>query len=996
VSAQKLREILEGGGEEQCLALFQGMPEKDRRQLAPTCLAWFAKVKANEYQETKPGTLQYNHRMPVAVAAVFATANLTELQKLAWRHPSHDICYRILADRRPKWVNEWVAGLLTDAYYWAHWALIRRLIAAGLIEKPDHPNYYLGMIGGIGGPGSGFQNDLSIEEHLRADPGLLRDEVWRLFEYEGGGENSLANYDRFARGEKWSDALLSLVHAGRLPRGQLLRASLDALQRDFNHYRAKWFASFYDSLQPTSDELREHRADFLHLLNVSAPPIVAWAFEKVEKLHKAGVYPPAAAIAGVPPALRSRQKGIVKKALQLLERSAQQDQACGRDIALAATVALGHEAADVQEAALDVIDRWGETTDAELASLVAERAALLSPSLRGRLERWRTPPEEQAAAASAPLADPQSSSPATSVEDVAPAVRSLMGIDTILAAIAAGRVEVPAARFDGMDIPRLDAAQRLAPIQEIDELLDVTARAIEDESLVDEAERAIDGLSRLCGQKPDDLEQRAAPLLKRARDLLKKSAFPFIGLGPGHDLCGLVYAWRTGTVLRGKREKRSGHTFEVFTIEKVKRDWFADNEHKPIGMLSQRSLAVAARLAAGKPAPLLSAPTHAGYWIDPQVLVERVNAWSVDPPDSSDVCLALLRTAPDGRAEALARLKKSSAEWSQAIRHGLGADDVSVGKTAGLWIAAARCRAPWSDDARVAQAFPDHGPDAAQAAGYAFRCKTDKRGHTSLVLDSSPSVPRTVDPACVTVAFHAQRGRGRGLMFELGGFAGRSVGAVRWTASIWPQARESFFAAAAQEIADNLDWWEAQWQNKALLEPLLDAGTPLRTMGLLLLALALAAKEPGEAGLAIDAAIRAIEDGRLDAERFGSMLAALLPVGLIKPGRWQKTLAEVARVSPLHALTVRQSLQGALRCDPERMPRDVAKLVELLHELSVDLGLPIADEACREFLSGLRGSSKTAKTARTLLALAPPCSAETGCTLMRQLLAQRRAAVRPA
>ncbi len=163
----------------------------------------------------------------------------------------------------------------------------------------------------------------------------------------------------------------------------------------------------------------------------------------------------------------------------------------------------------------------------------------------------------------------------------------------------------------------------------------------------------------------------------------------------------------------------------------------------------------------------------------------------------------------------------------------------------------------------------------------------------------------------------------------------------------------------AEELADNLDWWEATWQNHALLEPLLAPGTPLREMG------------------------------RLGSDNLGRMLAELLPTGLIKPGRWQKTLAEVARGSRVHALVVQQSLQSALQGDPQTMPRDYGKLLELLQELSIETGQSINCQPAREFLAKVKGSGKAASTAKALLTIEPTPFNVSGHPLMRQALDQR-------
>ena len=49
-------------------------------------------------------------------------------------------------------------------------------------------------------------------ELIADDPGLLEVEAWRLFEVEGGGENSLANHEKFF-GDTWGDVFRELAAA---------------------------------------------------------------------------------------------------------------------------------------------------------------------------------------------------------------------------------------------------------------------------------------------------------------------------------------------------------------------------------------------------------------------------------------------------------------------------------------------------------------------------------------------------------------------------------------------------------------------------------------------------------------------------------------------------------------------------------------------------------------------------------------------------------------
>jgi hypothetical protein len=198
-------------------------------------------------------------------------------------------------------------------------------------------------------------------------------------------------------------------------------------------------------------------------------------------------------------------------------------------------------------------------------------------------------------------------------------------------------------------------------------------------------------------------------------------------------------------------------------------------------------------------------------------------------------------------------------------------------------------------------------------------------------------------------------------------FNNSDVPSLRWIATLWPARLEPLFAKGAVRFSHNLDWWQAEWENKTFLEPLLDPDTPFEPMGLLLLTLGLAAKDAGEHGLATDILIAAIDDGRMDGELLGGILAELLPSGLVKAARLAKTLAQAARPSPLHASMIATAIERSLRGDPAKAPRDLSQLLELLHELLAERAEPVRTADARQYLQGLKAGGKTGRLVRDLL-----------------------------
>ncbi len=220
------------------------------------------------------------------------------------------------------------------------------------------------------------------------------------------------------------------------------------------------------------------------------------------------------------------------------------------------------------------------------------------------------------------------------------------------------------------------------------------------------------------------------------------------------------------------------------------------------------------------------------------------------------------------------------------------------------------------------------------------------------MLDIGPAVPDKIPPAHVSVALVKPP---QELFWE------RADATTRYAMTLWPARRDGFFAVGACILSFNLDWWEAAWHNRVYLEPLCEPRTPMNDVAMLLLAIGLAAKEPGEKGLAVDGMIAALSEARLDPAALGAVMSSLLLSGLIKATRWASTLSEVARASARHAAAVRGAILGALRGDPTKLPRDIGKLLGVLHELLIAANAPHGDDQARDFLTGLKRGGKAGK-----------------------------------
>jgi hypothetical protein len=958
-AADELLKILETGSTKACLKFFERASEEERKAVAPTAVAFMKKAAKVIFIENPPGTFNRNEAWPRAQVALLAAGSLSEIKAAKWRGiPDTKDAFEVLNARRPKWTTEYAQWLTEQG---REWALVRHLVRSGLCEPPTHDNYILCMIPIVSGgrwredPFLGGKK--GVAEYLRLDPGLRDNEIWRLFEMEGAGELTLAATDHYVSRASdptsWSHGLVELSRSGEVSRERLLDASLAALNRGFSQFRVAWFAHFHTLLKPTIKERLARQQSYLDLLASPIPPTVTFALDAIDTIDAEKPLAADGVLAAIPPVMLAKHKGTAKRGLAWLTRLAEREAKCRPVAGRIAAQGLAHEAADVQKGAIDFLQKYGDAADKETRAQVTQFKAGVAASLRARVDQWLggNPAAETPAQKSAKKTTPtKRAANGNSLEQLLKEAATLdkqwrksAGIDVITKAWQQGEVDLTAAEFDVFEIPQLSAETRVTPIADLDELLDVCSQFVEDPHNIEQGERALDGLSRLCDQRPADFERRTGPLFKRVQKLTGRGGWKALLEGGLHDdMLDLILTWASGKLPKFTHKLRSRQ---------------------------QRSYEVAQRIVSRTPRPLLSAPTHASGWVDPLVIAERLKAWSATKgmPSDFDAAFALLRLAPDGRANALKQLSKFDGEIAAAFRHALGDDKVKIGSSEVLWACATRARHPYRDDPAVLKHFSDLGPNGAVAAKFSTAWKVRKWSHFG---ESGEAVEfkLAVEPP---VKKNASGNPALELISESRFDRGEPESHVRWLAYMWPAGRESLFARGCAVLADNLDWWEASWENKKFLEPLLDPNCPIGEMGTLLLSLGLVAKEPGEHGLATDILVAAIEQGRMDAARLSPPLVQILQQAKGKPARLAKVLGVVGQTSPLHLFAVRELLENMLAATlaEKDTPKELPQLLELLLEFLSEAGESVSSVPLQSLLKQQTGSGKLPKAAKAILAL---------------------------
>ncbi|MGN6543866.1 MAG: DUF7824 domain-containing protein [Aureliella sp.] len=679
--------------------------------------------------------------------------------------------------------------------------------------------------------------------------------------------------------------------------------------------------------------------------------MVGHALGGLETLHKAKKLDADAYFTAMPSALLIDKKAQPIKAMKLAAKLLKEKNFSGSraTAAGALTPALQHANPDVQQEAVALLESLKDSIALELADELSQLADAVAVPLRPRfgelLKSLKVAPEIQSPSGSskATRARPKGLSSATVVsstsepeptntpaseeyigraEALPESLRRASGVDAALQALASAAPPaiVP---IEKHVIPRCDPSGAVIPIASLEELIATVSAVIERVEHVMDLERILDGIARFHKEQPDDFEQRVAALRQR---LTKRAERGELGRfsGADHELMQLIHTWLE---LPALPPSESVHWYRM-------RAWFLNARIDAIcGRIRESRWKVNPRHTT--PMPLLSLPTHQGGWIDPIVLVERLEKHYVEHsehPCYFDLAQAMLRLAPDGRAQALQRLSKPSYyNGDTLLRYALG-DDCQL-KESGGWgievamIAAVRARA-------VSLGDPDYQP--ALPVAKAFFDENEAVHVTGAMMDD-PTIPFSL----AEVAFSYQP-------FIVKAFDPHDR---QWWVDAWEAMTNPMDTAAscmAGHMVHLMDP-EATWTYEACR-----------------LAVVASSNDRNETRVyATDALIESIARALVIPAQLGRALAKCMKQIVLS--RTLNVLKQVAQASHLHHWVVLEALDHCIVQLPE-MPKDLHLILGQMLESAMVLEAAPSAEAC-EKLKALTGKTKTGRLATELLQL---------------------------
>ena len=886
--------------------------------------------------------------------ALFALCPASVLKKLDY-HVWHDLAPlfdQIIRDRRPDWLDDWVASPAGAAL---PFDMLRGWIRDGVCAKPEVDRYYQSFAWFLMQV-LPYQFGKAVppitKPPLLADiPGLFRTDSRAFASTPWVRPDGPPDY------ETWSDALLKLTADGHLNRAELLQTAVEGLKLDLGSGQLAGMHAFYKRMAPAQAEILLHQPCYIDLLGHPVGNVVTFALEMLGKIRNDQDLQVDRILLELPAALSKGSKVHALLALRLLKRIIKRQMELTLGSLTVIGEALRHAHSDVQSVALDILEANSAAIAGEDLVVLRETEPFVAASHRARLVRLLS---------SAFEIDGKRTDAPPIADTIPPeAVRPLD-----YHSIASDRIQSPILRPE-------DA---VTPIESVEELIEAALHATETVDSPDEVERIIDAISRLGTSRPADFDAAVAPLVHRLKAGGGTNGIVFEPAGIRFALSDLLHTWLTG--------QRHRTPDWLWSYRRCKHGFV------PIG---RHLRAIATDIQRGRAKPLLSAPTHRGGWIDPVVWVDRlIRSGDASAVSTMDFRLSLLRLAPDNRAAALERASTSPEPLRRLVQFALGGDVRPAPldrRHHSAWITAARCRDPlkdWSQE--LAPLKLDDGlPDGLRPARHFWRAsrRTEVRHRERVELPELSVSVRRVGTGLPTLTDKADSLLGRIAdafrvpiapdWRELPTAAlnqGTSEDfleplelsrpwVTQWLCYVWPQNPSASYMRGAQRLAERIDSASSTWNpSRGYFHALFQRGRPWREPGHLLLCLGLVGKDADARGLAIDALIEGIGWRLFDPEIFASTIIGLVEGGWIKFSRLADALMLVIQVSQLHALAVGETLQQTVtKIDLQR--KNAFRLLEVLVEAQAMTGKPLPF-ATRQMLAGMSGSGKAAKVGKQL------------------------------
>lgn len=838
---------------------------------------------------------------------------------------------KILIDRKPAWVDEWLDDDLNYEYPMLYWEKVLELIEHGVCSVPTCPGFYQMMVRSLWeGQFRIDEKTVPLSETLKENPFLV-EQMWKLFEVDTQAFGStLGCYEDGV--QSWSVAIVKLMNEGVLDRTRLLNLSLCHFDKEFRTTQYTGLMRFFDALEPTPDELAQHQALFPPLLTHKQSSVAKFALKKLSELESKNRLKREACIEQLAQMLEISNKGNAASAIKFLLTLFKNKAIDEVRLAQCLCRALFNPLADVQAAALSSLGKLNsEAIDCACAGL--EVSGTLALSNQDAWQALVKQKEEKVSIQDEVVTDAQV---ITSLAEHDSEQLALLGLDeyeinSILKPVA------PVLPFNALQ------KKRLTPIRTLDALIKTLNSAMKRCSF-EQLERVIDAISQIS---PEGNNEQVGALNDIWAQLNTAKSEQSIG-----------WVWRFSAFFQAWLQRKIGG------FEEDSNGRFYD---------------IAQRLVKKVYQPTLAFPTDAKGWIDPIIWAKRINHAQSNNHQISqdDLALSLLRLGAEERTKAHSLLVKNTSQYARLCRFALGSEEKPEREDLrhyGLWLAAARCRSPHADwsalfgDAEIFDPRPNNLlPCQYEFYFGEFECEW---GDDMATLESRQKFP--TEQGSISLASrsftHMKAGQAGGdYYYWQRRHSGNKFDSVRAVAKNLHNCDEFYLEGIEQLFRGRDEITQPQDQNYYYLRPLNDLCRRWSEPAYLLCALGLYSRHQDSRDEALEALSLHSQYGLLDSDVFAQQLYFLSQSQRVKPNRLGDALSLLLKQSPATVQFIADSLQRYLLLHEALPYKSYIVFEALLNSLISHANKP--NDALNAWLSSHKASGKTEKLRKQLIGL---------------------------
>jgi hypothetical protein len=997
ITPETLEHFIEVSDTATVLSTLSALSEKERRGLSTKVLQLLPTMRHNLFfatRESISGPKEYSQRWldNCRIVTLFC-CEWKDIKRLGPDAiPDRPSAGLVLRRRNPKWLSKWcVLALADDPAY--QLPLVCELEKEGLVTIEHGTNYYQALAIGLSALEDSSQfitNNPAIEKEILAmlrtpdavkaigaPEAFAREVMDKTFNRPGFNPVGMSSFQA-DRGDRWIETLTTLSERDSRLRSELIGISFEVLanvgeqqkKRGSSWIPVKDPSEFVCSLnEAICQDKVTYKGQYAALVGVTNTDVASFALNILLQMPLES-FPLEDFLANISLVFHNPAKECAQLALSLLDRLAVANALRLDEIGLAIISAFNHKSKSVHKEALQILARHELLQYPAVAMKLKESVDLLEGTNRSQanslIAAYRAPSLARETITRAEVSGQADFLDA--VRELDPTLNELAGVSNLShALIDKHNGRLISASHKPVDLysflsPRLDPANRLKPIENLDDLIFLMVKALSEKLSGEDYELILEAVARFCNAPPDDLIEKLHPLSTRLETITHAGG-------------------------RGDSNGPGGSRAGALTI--VARAWCRSTQPfvliDPSSTFALRCSGLASRIRRGAVLPMLATPTHKGGWIDPLTLIKRITEYNAQLScrsldyDRLEFTQALLRLAPEGRDVALRQAQSVQGEFGTALRYALGGGTLSTIVSGEFRLAAFSARNPFPTDECLKQLVDAKLPDGLMPVKYEFdgaAIKEFREDRYKILLEHLPNFLPTGPVNAFPVAKRLRQQTMRSQLerqeveAEINNYQllptillhSNQISLYHNDEAplLWPQNREAWLARLAKIMLQHVDSIGKYLEHE--LDRLFDPDLSLAENGRWFNSLGLSAKSDAHARLTLDILISAVAECRIDPITLGQAMATFLEYEVITVVRWTRNLRELSRVSALHALFCWVLISTIIRATDTKIP---LAFLELMLELEEEHRFEV-DEPTRNSLKSTIGSGKAAKIAKAI------------------------------